>query len=109
MATLDPRSIVVLAGLISLMMALVLFFMRRSYPVAIGGLREWTAAPFFFFGSSVFFGLRGAIPDVLSIVLANLLLSPGLEILEPTHGAQDGRRSRLLARKRTNLVRTVSG
>lgn len=77
MATLDPRSIVVLAGLISLMMALVLFFMRRSYPVAIGGLREWTAAPFFFFGSSVFFGLRGAIPDVLSIVLANLLLYTG--------------------------------
>ena len=77
MATLDPRSIVVLAGLISLMMALVLFFMRRSYPVAIGGLREWTAAPFFFFGSSVFFGLRGAIPDVLSIVLANMLLYTG--------------------------------
>ena len=49
MATLDPRSIVVLAGLISLMMALVLFFMRRSYPVAIGGLRGWPAAPFFLF------------------------------------------------------------
>ena len=77
MATLDPRSIVVLAGLISLMMALVLFFMRRSYPVAIGGLREWTAAPFFFFGASVFFGLRGSIPDVLSIVLANMLVYTG--------------------------------
>ena len=77
MATLDPRSIIVLAGVISLMMALVLLFMRRSYPVAIGGLREWTAAPFLFFASSVFFGLRGAIPDVLSIVAANLLLYTG--------------------------------
>ena len=77
MATLDPRPIIVLAGFISLMMALVLLFMRRSYPVAIGGLREWTAAPFFFFSSSVFFVLRGTIPDVLSIVLANLLLYTG--------------------------------
>lgn len=77
MATLDPRSIIILAGVISLMMALVLLFMRRSYPVAIGGLREWTAAPFFFFASAVFFGLRGTIPDVLSIVVANLLLYIG--------------------------------
>ena len=77
MATLDPRSLIVLAGLISLMMALVLLFMQRSYPVAIGGLREWTAAPFFFCASAVFFGLRGTIPDVLSIVLANLLLYTG--------------------------------
>ena len=77
MATLDPRSIIVLAGVISLMMALVLLFMRRSYPVAIGGLREWTAVPFFFFASSIFFGLSGSMPEVLSIVLANLLLYTG--------------------------------
>lgn len=77
MATLDPRSIIVLAGVLNLMMALVLLFMRRSYPVAIGGLREWTAAPLFIFVSSVFFGLRGTIHDLPSILLGNLLLYAG--------------------------------
>ena len=77
MATLDPRSIIVLAGVIGLVMGLVLHFMRRSYPLAIAGLAEWTAATFFFFASAVFFSLRGAIPDLFSIMLANLLLYVG--------------------------------
>jgi hypothetical protein len=37
----DPRSVIVLAGIMGLMMALVVFFMRRSYPPSIRGLGEW--------------------------------------------------------------------
>lgn len=77
MPLFDPRFTIVLGGAMGLLMALVLFFMHRGYPVAIGGLRQWTAAPLLLFLSAVFFGLRGHIPDVLSILLANVFLYAG--------------------------------
>lgn len=74
---LDPRSIIVLAGLMGLLMSVVLFSMRRSYPPSIRGLREWTLAPLASFASTVLFALRGVLPDVFSIVLANMVLFQG--------------------------------
>lgn len=76
-SALDPRSIIVLAGVMGLVMSIVLLSMRRSYPPSIRGLREWTLAPFFSFASTVLFGLRGVLPDALSIVLANMVLFQG--------------------------------
>lgn len=76
-SALDPRSIIVLAGLMGLLMSVVLFSMRRSYPPSIRGLREWTLAPLASFVSTVLFALRGVVPDLFSIVLANMVLFQG--------------------------------
>lgn len=76
-SALDPRSIIVLAGVMGLLMSLVMFSMRRSYPSSIRGLREWTLAPLLGFASSLLFGGRGVLPDLLSVTLANMVLFQG--------------------------------
>ncbi|RYY81122.1 MAG: GGDEF domain-containing protein [Comamonadaceae bacterium] len=76
-SALDPRSIIVLAGAMGLLMSIVMFSMRRSYPPSIRGLREWTLAPLVSCASTVLFALRGVLPDFVSIVLANMVLFQG--------------------------------
>jgi len=73
MFNLDVRSVILIAGIMSLLMAVVLFFLRRNYPPSIKGLSEWAAAPAIIFLATLLFGARGAIPDFLSIVIANLM------------------------------------
>ena len=74
---LDPRSIIVLAGVMGLLMSVVVFSMRRSYPPSIRGLREWTLGPITCCLSTVLFALRGVLPELLTIVLANMVLFQG--------------------------------
>ena len=74
---LDPRSVIFFAGFMGLLMAIVLFGMRRNYPQTIGGLSEWTLAPVLCFVSTLMFGLRGVVPDIVSVVAANLVLFCG--------------------------------
>ncbi|MFM9928233.1 GGDEF domain-containing protein [Variovorax sp. H27-G14] len=71
---LDPRSVIMLAGIMGLMMALVVFFMRRSYPRSIQGLGEWALAPLVAFVSTLLFAARGFLPDFVSVVVANFVL-----------------------------------
>ncbi|SFP98241.1 diguanylate cyclase [Variovorax sp. OK605] len=71
---LDPRSVIMLAGIMGLMMALVVFFMRRSYPPSIGGLGDWALAPLVAFVSTMLFAGRGFLPDFVTIVVANFVL-----------------------------------
>jgi diguanylate cyclase (GGDEF)-like protein len=71
---LDPRSVIVLAGIMGLMMALVVFFMRRSYPPSIRGLGEWALAPLVAFVSTMLFAGRDFAPDFVTIVVANFVL-----------------------------------
>jgi len=71
---LDPRSVIVLAGLMGVMMALVMFFMRRSYPPSIQGLSDWARAPLLAFTSTMLFAARDYFPDFLTIVVANVVL-----------------------------------
>jgi diguanylate cyclase (GGDEF)-like protein len=71
---LDPRSVIMLAGIMGLMMALVVFFMRRSYPPSIGGLGEWALAPLVAFASTMLFAGRGLLPDFVTVVVANFVL-----------------------------------
>jgi diguanylate cyclase (GGDEF)-like protein len=74
MLILDLRPFIVLGGFIGLLMSLVMFFMRRTYPSTFRGLRDWMAAPIVSALSAVLFGLRGVIPEFVSVVVANLLL-----------------------------------
>lgn len=73
-SVLDPRSIIVLAGLMGMVMSVVVFFMRRAYPASIGGLREWSWAPLIAFASTMLFAARDVIPDLFTVVLANMVL-----------------------------------
>lgn len=45
MSSIDPRSLIAMAGFMSLVMALVLGFMRRYYPPTIQGLSYWVWTP----------------------------------------------------------------
>lgn len=78
--SIDPRTVLLLAGIIGGMMAVVLLFMRRNYPASIRGLGEWATAAALIFLSALMLGARDAIPDLLSIVAGNLLLLAGLAL-----------------------------
>ncbi|KPU97744.1 hypothetical protein APR50_16910 [Variovorax paradoxus] len=63
-----------LAGLMGVVMSVVVFFMRRSYPATIQGLREWAWAPLVAFVSTLLFAGRDVLPDFITIVVANVVL-----------------------------------
>ena len=71
---IDPRSVILLAGIMGIVMAVVVFFMRRSYPPSIRGLREWAWAPLVAFASTMLFSARSVLPDLMTVVLANMVL-----------------------------------
>lgn len=78
MMGLDPRSIILLSGVMGLLLAVVLLFLRLSYPKSIRGLGWWAAAPAVSFVSTLLFAARGQIPDLVSVVAANGLLLTGI-------------------------------
>lgn len=73
-AALDIRSLIAMASVMALLMAVLLFFMRRSYPAHIRGLDYWAATPALWMVASVLFASRGSIPPWLSVLGANVLL-----------------------------------
>lgn len=81
MLHLDPRTIVLLAGIMGALMSVVMFFLRRSFPPLIKGLTAWAAGPAIIFAATLLLGMRGVIPDIFSMVLANLMLFAGLVLL----------------------------
>ena len=70
----DPRTIIVMASVISLLMGAVMFFLRRIYPPTIQGLLHWCIATVLCFVSTSLFATRGLIPDLFSSALGNLVL-----------------------------------
>ncbi len=62
----DPRTIIVMASVMSLMMGGVMFFLRRIYPPNIHGLLHWAIAPLMCCISTALFAARGLIPDLIS-------------------------------------------
>ena len=77
----DVRSAMLLSSLFVGMMAFVMFFLRNSFPVTIRGMGEWAAALALLFVSFALFGLRGALPETLTLAVANLLAMAGLCVL----------------------------
>ncbi|QKO22605.1 diguanylate cyclase [Rhodoferax sp. BAB1] len=78
MAALDLRSLVVMSGILSLLLAVLILFLRVSYPRSIRGLGLWAAAHAWVFLSTALFAGRGFLPDFVTIVLANLALLIGM-------------------------------
>lgn len=78
MIRVDPRTIVLLSGVMSGFMSLILFSLKRSYPPAIKGLGEWSAALLMVaIGSVLGFGL-GVLPTVVAITIPRILFPCGL-------------------------------
>ncbi|MCO5105224.1 MAG: diguanylate cyclase [Burkholderiaceae bacterium] len=59
MNSLDPRSLIAMAGFMALVMAVVLGFMRRYYPPNIQGLGYWAWTPITWLATSGLFVLSG--------------------------------------------------
>ena len=74
MELIDPRTLLLVANLLGLLCALVLWVQAKSFPADIGGLRDWAWAVVLMACACGLVSLRGRIPDAASIILANGLL-----------------------------------
>lgn len=78
MIRVDPRTIVLLSGVMSGFMSLILFSLKRSYPPAIKGLGEWAVALLMVaIGCVLAVGL-GVLPTVVAITVPRILFPCGL-------------------------------
>ena len=75
---IDPRTIVLLTGIMGGLMSIVLYFLRRNYPPSVKGLGEWSLSTALLFFGGVAAASRGKSPEWVSIVLANLLIFLGM-------------------------------
>jgi len=78
MTLIDPRTAVLMGGLMSGLMAVVLYALKRSYPASIKGLGEWSLALALVFLGGMLGGARDALPDAISIALARTLMAFGV-------------------------------
>lgn len=78
MMRVDPRTVILLAGVMSAFMALILFSLRRHYPPTIKGLGEWSVAlTMVAIGSLLGLGL-GLLPTFVAITIPRVLFPCGL-------------------------------
>jgi diguanylate cyclase (GGDEF)-like protein len=75
---IDPRTIVLLSGLMGGLMAVVLYFLRRNYPPSVKGLGEWAFATMVLFLAGIVAAARGKVPDFISIAGGNFLIWLGV-------------------------------
>lgn len=78
MNLIDLRTVLLLSGVMSGLMSLVLYSLKRNYPASIKGLSEWPAALLVLLVSSLLFSGRGKLPDYASITFSNFLLWSGV-------------------------------
>ena len=82
MLSVDLRSVILMSGVLGLLLTLVFFFLRMAYPRSIRGLGWWAVAPACVTVSTLLLAGRGWLPNLLSIVLGNLMLLCGLACFE---------------------------
>jgi len=75
---IDLRAVILLAGAMGALMSVVIWFLRRNYPRSVGGLGYWAAGPALIFVSTLLFGARGVLPELLTVVIANFILMTGV-------------------------------
>ncbi|HEX8989865.1 MAG TPA: GGDEF domain-containing protein [Rhodocyclaceae bacterium] len=81
MALVDPRTILLVANLLGVLCALVLWVQARSFPKDIGGLRDWAVAVVLIACAAGLASLRGIVADAFSIVAASAMLLLGQFLL----------------------------
>ena len=77
----DPRTFLLVANLLGMLCALVLWVQARSFPDDIKGLREWAKAVVLIGFASGLTSMRGILPDFIAIVLASAILLLGQLLL----------------------------
>jgi len=90
----DPRTFLLVANLLGLLCALVLWVQARSFPEDIGGLRDWALAVVMIGFAAGLGSLRGILHDGISIVVASGLLLLGQWLLVVGLLRYNGRRPR---------------
>jgi diguanylate cyclase (GGDEF)-like protein len=65
---------VAINSLMSCLMSLVLYFLKRTYPKSIKGLDEWALFPLLAFCASSLYGMQGKWHHLISMALPNMLL-----------------------------------
>lgn len=78
MSLIDPRTVILLGGIMSGVMSLVLYAVKRSYPASVKGVGQWSAALALVFVGAALAATNGRLPDVISITMGRLLISCGL-------------------------------
>ncbi len=78
MNAIDPRTVILISGVMGGLMSMVLFFMHRSYPVSIAGLREWAWSLAVLFGAGVLASLGGIAGPWVANITPNLLICCGM-------------------------------
>jgi diguanylate cyclase (GGDEF)-like protein len=70
----DARTAILVLTMLCGLMALVLNSLRTDNPDAVKGLSAWTLATALAFVTALLFGMRGFLPNIITIVVANGLL-----------------------------------
>lgn len=78
MSVIDPRTILLLTGIMGGLMSLVLYALKRNYPASIKGLGHWSAALLVLFVGGVLVAGRGKLPNFVSVSVSSFLLWSGL-------------------------------
>jgi diguanylate cyclase (GGDEF)-like protein len=81
MEFIDPRTFLLVANLLGMLCALVLWVQAKSFPDDIGGLRDWAKAVVLIGCASGLASMRGILSDTLSIVAASAMLLFGQWLL----------------------------
>lgn len=81
MELVDPRTLLLVANLLGVLCALVLWVQARSFPDDIEGLRDWAKAVVLVACASGLASLRGIVADSLAIVAASAMLLLGQFLL----------------------------
>lgn len=80
MTLIDPKTVTLLTGVMSGLMAAVLYALKLNYPPSIQGLGRWSLGLLVLFIGGMLVSLRGVLPDLLTISTATLLLWLGIYI-----------------------------
>lgn len=78
MSQIDPRTVIYLASVMSCLMSLVHYALKRNYPASIKGLDNWSEALLLIFVGSVLASASNKLPQILSISVARFLITLGL-------------------------------
>ncbi|HEY6898199.1 MAG TPA: GGDEF domain-containing protein [Rhodocyclaceae bacterium] len=78
---MDPRTFLLVANLLGMLCALVLWVQARSFPDDIDGLNDWAKAVILIGFASGLASMRGVLPDLFAVVAASGLLLFGQLLL----------------------------
>lgn len=81
MELVDPRTFLLVANLLGMLCALVLWVQAKSFPDDIEGLRDWAKAVVLIGCASGLASMRGILPDGIAIVAASGMLLLGQLLL----------------------------